>query len=144
MAHVRDIMTTRLKLVHPGDNINTAAEEMKNFNIGALPVVDNDKVVGMLTDRDITLRVVAENGDPKTMTVRDVMSPDVTYCRENQDVGEVMDLMKKNRVRRVVVLNDQDKLAGIVSLGDLALSTSKEEGGDVLKEVSKPPKEKKQ
>jgi CBS domain-containing protein len=113
---------------------------MKNLNVGVLPVCgDNDRLVGMITDRDIVVRAVAEGCDPRTITVKEVMSPDVLWCFEDQDVKEAAQLMRENQVRRLVVLNHDKRLVGIVSLGDLAVETGDEKlSGSTLEQVSLP------
>src|SRR5262245_27370279 len=99
----------------------------------------NDRLVGMLTDRDIVVRAVAEGSDPRTTRVGDATTPDILYCFEDQDVREAARLMRENHVRRVVVLNRDKRLVGIVSLGDLAVESG-EEGlaGRTLQKVSEP------
>jgi CBS domain-containing protein len=113
---------------------------MRDMDIGPLPVCgDNDRLVGMLTDRDITVRAVAEGQDPRTAKVRDAMTPDIVYCFEDQDVSEAAQLMKDQQIRRLVVLNRDKRLVGIVSLGDLAVETGDERlAGNTLEAVSEP------
>jgi CBS domain-containing protein len=113
---------------------------MKDLDMGPLPVCgDNDRLVGMVTDRDITVRAVAEARDPRTTTVQDVMTPDVVYCFEDQDVREAAKLMQEHQVRRLVVLTRDKRLAGIVSLGDLAVETGDERlAGKTVEQVSLP------
>ena len=106
---------------------------------GPLPVCDNDRLAGLITDRDIAVRAVAEGCDPRTTTVKDVMTPDVVYCFEDQDVQEAAQLMREHQVRRLVVLNRDKRLVGIVSLGDLAVETGDEKlSGRTLEHVSLP------
>jgi CBS domain-containing protein len=112
---------------------------MKNLNVGALPVCDNDRLVGLLTDRDITVRAVTEGYDTMTTIVKDVMTPEVLYCFEDQDVQEAAQLMREHQVRRLVVLNRDKRLVGILSLGDLAVETGDEKlAGKTLEYVSLP------
>jgi len=112
---------------------------MKDLDVGPLPVCEGDRLVGMVTDRDITVRAVAEGCDSRTTTVRDVMTSDVVYCFENQDVEEAARLMKEHQVRRLIVLSRDKRLVGIVSLGDLAVETGDEHlTGRTLEEVSLP------
>lgn len=136
MLQVKQLMTGKLEIIQPNDSINSAAEKMRNSDIGSLPVVENNQVVGMLTDRDITIRVVAEGGDPTKTTVRDVMTTNVESVHEDSDVSEVTRLMKDRRVRRVVVLNHDNKPTGICSLVDLAMSTDEQTTGEVVKGMS--------
>jgi len=137
---VRDVMTKGAECVRPANSLVEAAQKMKNLDVGPLPVCgDNDRLVGMITDRDITVRAVAETCDPRTTMVKDVMTPDVVYCFEDQDVQEAARLMKEHQVRRLVVLNRDKRLVGIVSLGDLAVETGDEKlAGKTLEEVSLP------
>ena len=137
---VRDVMTRGAECVRPANSLVEAAQKMKNLDVGPLPVCgDNDRLVGMLTDRDITVRAVAEACDPRTTTVKDVMTPDVVYCFEDQDVQEAARLMKEHQIRRLVVLDRDKRLVGIVSLGDLAVETGDEKlAGRTLEHVSLP------
>jgi CBS domain-containing protein len=112
---------------------------MKDLDVGALPVCDNERLVGLLTDRDITVRAVTEGYDTMTTIVQDVMTPDVLYCFEDQDVQGAAQLMREHQVRRLVVFNRDKRLVGIVSLGDLAVETGDEKlAGKALEQVSMP------
>jgi len=123
---VKQLMTTGVECARANDTVQEAAEKMRDLNIGPLPICgDDDRLVGMLTDRDVTVRAVSEGLDPWTCRVRDVMTPSIIYCHEDQDVAEAAQLMKENQIRRLVVLDKNKHLTGIVSLGDLAV-----EGGD--------------
>lgn len=136
---VRDVMTKGAECVRPSNSLQQAALRMKNLDVGALPVCDNDRLVGLLTDRDITVRAVTEGYDTRTTIVQDVMTPDVLYCFEDQDVQEAAQLMREHQVRRLVVLNRDKRLVGIVSLGDLAVETGDEKlAGKTLEQVSMP------
>jgi len=136
---VSDVMTKGAECVRPGNSLREAAQKMKNLDVGPLPVCDNDRLVGMITDRDIAVRAVAEACDPRTTTVKDVMTPDVVYCFEDQDVQEAARRMQEHQVRRLVVLNRDKRLVGIVSLGDLAVEAGDEKlAGRTLEHVSLP------
>jgi len=137
---VKDVMTTRPECVGPDDTLQRAAERMKARDIGPLPVCDNDRLADMLTDRDIVVRCVAEGKDPRTAKVRDAMSEGVTYCFEDDDVKEAARLMREKQVRRILVLNRDKRLTGIVSLGDIAVDTGgdKQVTGKTLEAVSRP------
>lgn len=137
---IRDVMTQGVECVRPDDSIAGAAERMRNLNVGSLPVCgDHDKLVGMITDRDITVRATAAADNPSNTWVRDVMTPDIIYCFEDQDVSEAAQLMEEKQVRRLVVLNKDKRLVGIISLGDLAVKNSDERlSGEVLERVSEP------
>src|SRR3954464_6978937 len=116
---VKEIMTHNVEAVSPGDTLEQAARKMEELDIGPLPVCEGHRVVGMLTDRDITVRATAAGCDPKTTLVCDAMSQDVVCCHEDQDVQEAARLMKEKQIRRLLVMNAANELVGIVSLGDL-------------------------
>jgi CBS domain-containing protein len=112
---------------------------MKALDVGVIPVCDGEHLMGMLTDRDITVRATAAGRDPRTTHVRDVMTPDVVYCFEDQDVTEAQRLMQERQIRRLLILNRDKRLAGVVSLGDLAVKARADKvGGAVLERVSEP------
>lgn len=137
---VSDVMTRNVECTRPEASLQEAAAKMKALDVGPLPVCENDRLVGMITDRDITIRAVAEGEDPKKVRVRDIMTPDILYCFEDQLVTEASEMMKENQVRRLVVMNRDKRLVGIVSLGDLAVETHDEElVGATLEAVSEPP-----
>lgn len=116
---------------------------MKEFDIGMLPVVDDGKVVGILTDRDIVLRAVAAGKDPDKTEATDAMSTDVITAYDDQETSKISDLMKTKKVRRLVVFNRNDKIAGVYSLGDIANSLeSKGKVGEILENITKPGKTK--
>src|SRR5262249_62126734 len=115
---VREVMTRNVECVRPGDTLQQAARKMRDLDVGPLPVCgDNDRLVGMLTDRDIVVRAVAEGWEPGSKNVGEAMTPDVLYCFEDQDVVEAARLMKQDQVRRLVVLDRDKRLVRIVSLG---------------------------
>lgn len=124
---LREVMTPHVEVIHPNATLKEAAETMRALDVGPVPVCDGDRLQGMLTDRDITIRATAEGRDPNTTRVRDVMTPDVVYCFEDQDVADAAQLMEERQIRRLVVLNRDKRLVGIVSLGDLATQTSDED-----------------
>jgi CBS domain-containing protein len=112
---------------------------MKELDVGPLPVCDHDRIVGMVTDRDITVRAVAEGRDPKSTQVREVMTRDVITCYEDEDVEAAARQMQSRQVRRILVLDHDQRLVGIVSLGDLAAETGdRQRVGAVLQDVSEP------
>lgn len=137
--HVREVMTPGVECVDPEDTLQQAAEKMKALNIGPLPVCENDLLVGMLTDRDITVRSTAEGQDPWTDKVRDAMTSGVVWCFDDQEVDYAAQLMKEKKLRRLVVLNRAGRMVGIVSLGDLAVVTGNDQlAGNTLEAVSEP------
>ena len=137
---VRDVMTNWAECVLPADSLQEAARKMRDLNIGPLPVRgDDDRLVGILTDRDITVRAVAEGCDPRATAVQNVMTRDVVFCFKDQDVQEAARLMQQYQVRRLVVLNQDERIVGIVSLGDLAVETEDQKlAGKTLKQVCLP------
>jgi CBS domain-containing protein len=117
---ISEIMTTNPELIDPSASIRDAAKRMKDDDIGALPVGENDRLIGMVTDRDIAVRGVAEDRAPETTTVRDVMSEKIFYCFEDDDIEDAARCMAENQIRRVPILNREKRLTGIVSLADIA------------------------
>jgi CBS domain-containing protein len=136
---LNEVMTRDVEVIHPNATLEEAAERMDALNVGPLPVCDGDRLVGMLTDRDITVRATAAGRDPKTTRVREVMTQDVVYAFEDQDVREATRLMEEKQIRRLVVLDRDKRLVGIVSLGDLAVETGDDRTtGEVLERISTP------
>jgi CBS domain-containing protein len=136
---LRDVMTRDVEVIHPIATLQEAAEKMESLNVGPLPVCDGKRLVGMVTDRDITVRATSAGLDPKTARVREVMSPDVVYCFEDQDTDEAAHLMEEKQIRRLVILDRDKRLVGIVSLGNLAVTTQDDQlSGEVLERVSEP------
>ncbi len=133
----KEIMKEEVRLIHPERTLVEAAKKMQQFDIGALPVVDDGKVVGMITDRDILVRAVAEGGNPNETKTADVMTKDVVTAYDDQDVNEAGKLMKENQIRRLVILNRNNEISGMLSLGDLATAAlDRSEKGEVLEKVS--------
>ena len=136
---VKDVMTPGVEVVRPDATLDEAAQKMKTLDVGVIPVCDGERLAGMLTDRDIVVRAIAEDQDPKRTTVREAMTPQVTYCFEDDDVEEAAMLMVEKQIRRLVVLNRDKRLVGIVSLGDFAVHTENTRlSGEVLEYVSEP------
>ncbi|MBD8532571.1 MULTISPECIES: CBS domain-containing protein [unclassified Massilia] len=120
MQTIQDIMTRDVQTISPQDTVQRAAQLMDELNVGAIPVLDGDQLVGMITDRDITVRSVAVGQNPTSTQVADVMSTDVRTCTADQSVDDVLDTMGDVQIRRIPVLDAQSKVIGIVSLGDVA------------------------
>ena len=120
--NIQDIMTPSAELVDPNTPIRDAAVRMRDADVGALPVGENDRLVGMVTDRDIAMRGVAEGKPPAECTVREVMSEGVYYCYEDDDAQRAAELMAQRQVRRLPVLNRDKRLVGVVAMADLALA----------------------
>ena len=133
---VSKAMTKDVKIGSPSQTIREAAQAMAELDVGSLPVGDNDRLVGMITDRDIAVRAVAQGKGPDT-SVREVMSTDVKYCFDDDDLEEVAENMGDIKVRRLPVLNREKRLVGIVSLGDIA---RRDDGsaGDAIRPISEP------
>lgn len=136
---LKDIMTRDVEVVHPNMKLEEAARKMDALDIGPLPVCDEGRLVGMITDRDITVRATAAGADPRSTRVQDVMTRDVVYGYEDQDVNEAARIMQERQIRRLLVLNRDKRLVGIVSLGDLAVDAENTRlSGETLEGVSRP------
>jgi CBS domain-containing protein len=135
---VGEVMTRDVELVSPEDTIQTAASIMKDIGTGAVLVGTDDRIVGVLTDRDITIRAVAEGKTPEA-TVQAGMTPEVRYVFDDEDIGDAAQKMAGWQVRRLPVLNRSKRLVGIVSLGDLALEARQPtEVGKAMEGISRP------
>jgi CBS domain-containing protein len=135
---IREIMTPDAQCVGPEETLVDAAALMRQLDVGVLPVCNEGAVVGMITDRDIAIRAVAEARAPATTRVREIMSPGTVYVFEDQDVDEVVQVMEDHQIRRAPVMTREKKLVGIVSLGDIAVDASASLSGEALKRVSQP------
>jgi CBS domain-containing protein len=134
-----EIMTRDVVVLQPDDSLRSAAKKMRERNIGFLPVCDGENLIGVISDRDITIRALADGMDVNVMLGRDLMTSPAIYCFEDQDVSEAAQIMEDNQIRRLVVLSrDDKKLVGVVSLGDLARNSTASHSGKVLKKVSEP------
>lgn len=134
---ISEVMTRDVRIASPEDTLQKAAGMMADLDIGVLPVGDGDRLVGVLTDRDITVRAVAQGKVPADCKVRDVMSSDLKYCFEDQSTDEIARNMADLQVRRLPVVNREKRLVGIVALGDLATSAAQGEAGAALGGVSR-------
>jgi CBS domain-containing protein len=138
---LQDVMTPEVEVITPEASIYDAATKMSHRDIGPLPVCDGERLVGMLTDRDITVRAVAAGRDPLTTQVRAIMTPDVVYGFEDQDVQDAARLMAQDQIRRLPVLTRSKQLVGMVALGDLAVHAGTHPvAAEVLEQVSEPGK----
>ncbi len=134
-----EIMTREVETIQPDDPLRVAAKKMRDRDIGFLPVCDGETLLGVLSDRDITIRALADGMDVNIMLGRDLMTTPAIYCFEDQDVSEAAKIMAENQIRRLVVLSRDDKrLVGVLSLGDLARSGTTDLSGKVLQRVSAP------
>jgi CBS domain-containing protein len=134
---VNEAMSGDVKVVDPNQSIRDAARMMAEIDAGVLPVGENDRLVGMITDRDIAIRAVAA-GKPPTTPVRDVMSQEVKYCFEDDDLDEVSENMADIKLRRLPVLSRDKRLVGIVSLADIALMDGPANAGSALCGIAEP------
>lgn len=132
---IKDIMSTDVEVVTPDTLIHEIAQKMQQRDCGCVVVVENDRMVGMITDRDIALRCVANSHIPAETTAKDVMTPEILYCRDTDNADEVARDMGKNKVRRMPVLNAEKRLVGIVSLGDLASHSNHKLCGEALGDI---------
>jgi CBS domain-containing protein len=134
---VGEVMTSDVRVANPNETIQQAARTMADLDAGVLPVGEKDHLVGMITDRDIAIRGIAQGRGPDTK-VREVMSEDIKYCFDDQDIEEVTRNMADIQVRRLPVLNRSKRLVGIVSLGDIAINRDGKVAGDALRGISRP------
>jgi CBS domain-containing protein len=134
---VSEAMTRDVRVASPEQTVQKAAQTMADLDAGALPVGEKDHLVGMITDRDIAIRGVAKGKGPKAK-VRDVMTQDVKYCFDDQEIEEVTRNMADIQVRRLPVLNRDKRLVGILSLGDIAIRRDGKDAGDALRGISRP------
>lgn len=136
---IKDIMTRSVDSITPDTPIHQIARKMRDDDVGALPVVENGKILGVVTDRDIVIRGIAENGAGLSEKTADkVMTRDVLRCREDQSLDDLQKEMQSGTVRRMVVTDSEDKLVGMVSLGDLARNEARK-AGEALRDISKAP-----
>ena len=138
MQTLKDLMSPNVQVISPDDTIEAAALKMSNGNFGLLPVGENDRMIGTLSDRDITIRAVAKGKDGATK-VRDVMSEGIIWAYENDSVEKGANLMSKHQIRRLPIVNVDKRLVGIVALGDFAVDIADiKTAGETLSDISKP------
>jgi CBS domain-containing protein len=133
---VKDAMHNGAEWVDPTTPISKVAAMMKTLDVGALPVGENDRLIGMVTDRDITCRGLANSADPSKLTARDVMTKGVVYCNESEDLSDAARIMEQKKIRRLPVLNDAKRMVGMLSLGDISHAGSRALTGEVMAAVS--------
>lgn len=136
--NVSDCMTREVTVVSPNDTVQEAARMMAQIDAGILPVAENDRLVGMITDRDIAIRAVAAGKDPSQCRVRDAMTTEVRYCFEDEPISEVADNMAELQVRRLPVVSREKRLVGIVSLCDIAREHEARHAGEALQGIARP------
>jgi CBS domain-containing protein len=139
---IREVMTHAPAIVHSNAAVRDAAAKMRELDVGSLPVCDGERLEGVITDRDIAIRLVAEGLDASNTKVSDIMTPGATYCFEDQSVDEAATVMEAHQIRRLPILNREKRLVGVLSLGDLAVRTEGTEDQDLsdeaLKNISEP------
>jgi CBS domain-containing protein len=133
---VKEMMHKGAEHVAPNAKLQVIAKKMRDYDVGSIPVCEGGKIVGMVTDRDIAVRALANGKDVSKLEAKDVMSKDVVFCRDNEEAEDAIRIMEDNRIRRLPVLNDAKRLVGMVSLGDISHALSQELTGEVTRAVS--------
>jgi CBS domain-containing protein len=132
---IREIMTTNVECVGPDTSVIDLAQKMKTLDVGFLGVCENDRLIGTVTDRDLVIRAIASGRDLNMGTARDAMSHDVFWCVEDDDVKDIAAKMREKEVRRMLILNKDKRLVGVVSIGDIA-KVEEKESGKTLKDIT--------
>ena len=135
---VENVMTANPRSVDPETDVGEAARILRDENVGSLPVVRDGRVTGIVTDRDLAIRVLAEGRDPRSTRVADVVSGEPVTVRADQDLDEALRLMAHHQLRRLIVVEDSDRLVGILAQADVALTGDEERAGEVVEEISRP------
>jgi len=136
---LKDFINYRVETVSPDDTLQRAAEKMRDLDVGSMPVCSRGQLIGVVTDRDITVRATARGDDPMVTKVSEVMTPEVIWCRVDDSAEEAARLMQEHQIRRLFVLNENDELVGVTSLGELATATGDQRlAGQTLERVSDP------
>lgn len=133
---VRQVMHSPAEWVAADTPVSEVAARMAIADIGALPVGRDDRLVGMITDRDLALRVVAQKRDPQTTRAEEVMTPGLVWCRTEEEVGDAVHLMDERKIRRLPVINEERRLVGMLTLGDIAQGTGLELAGELARAVA--------
>jgi CBS domain-containing protein len=133
---VKDVMHKGAEWVSPQTTVADVAQRMRDLDVGAIPVGENDRLIGMVTDRDITCRGVANGRDLAKLTARDVMSRGIIYCNDTEELQDAMRIMESKQVRRLPVINDKKRMVGMLSLGDIATAAPHDLCGEVIAAVS--------
>ena len=133
---VKEMMHKGAEYVAPNAKLQIVARKMRDHDVGSIPVCDGGEVIGIVTDRDIAIRALANGTDIGKLEAKDVMTKDVIFCRDNENAEDAIRIMEDNQVRRLPVLNEAKKLVGMVSLGDISHSLSQDLTGEVTKAVS--------
>jgi CBS domain-containing protein len=135
--NIKDAMTANPCSIDAGKTVDSAAKMMRDEDVGIAPIVEGDKLIGTLTDRDIALRVVAEGRDPEQTKVEDVMSRDLVTIDPDQNLDEALRLMAQHQVRRLPVVEEDGRLVGVLAQADVAMHTTDAKTGEVVEEISK-------
>jgi len=134
-----EIMTTDFEMIDSTSSLADAAEQMRSLNVGFLPVREGTRLIGLVTDRDIVVRGLAEGLDPKSSPVKDVISSSIVYCYDDDDVKDAARLMEEHQIRRLIVVDHEQTPVGILSLGDIAVKSGDEDlTAEVLERISEP------
>ena len=133
---VKYTMTKKVEVATPLTSVKEAAQKMRDLNIGALPVCAHGKLIGMVTDRDITIRLIADGKDPRTTMAEEIMTSNIEWCSDEDEIEEVAEQMEKGRIRRLPVVDRNKFLVGIISVGDIASRGSPEAAGEILEQVA--------
>ena len=136
---VHEVMTDRPRAVTPETTVSQAAQLMKSDDIGSLPILDGEQLTGVVTDRDIVIRAIAEGKDPTGMPVREIASRDVVKVHADEDLSSALQLMASEQVRRLPVVDDDGRLVGILAQADVALQAKEKDVGEMVEEISKSP-----
>jgi CBS domain-containing protein len=133
---VKDVMHCGASWIDPDAPLTDVADRMRNEDVGAIPVGENDKLIGMVTDRDIVVRGLSGDADPLQLTARDVMSKPIIFCLANEDVEDAVRIMERKQVRRLPVIDEHRRMVGMLSLGDVVAKASPSLCSETLRAVS--------
>ncbi len=133
---VREAMHEGVEWVGPDTSVNDLARKMREEDIGAIPIGENDRLIGMVTDRDIVIRGFVDGRDTSGLTARDVMTEGIFYCRANEELGDALRIMEDKKIRRLPVIDENKRMVGILSMGDVSSAASHELAGELASAVS--------
>jgi CBS domain-containing protein len=136
--NVSDVMTPRPRCAAPDTPLSQVAELMETEDVGAVPILDGDRLVGMVTDRDIVVRVVAKQKDPRAMPSQEISSAELVTMGPDHNLSDALQVMAQHQVRRLPVVDDENRLVGMVSQADIAREAQDESVGEMVAEISKP------